>query len=97
MHDPCRSRYAASVDGEAAGFAEYIVTNELIVFTHTQVDPRIEGVRGIGDGPFRALDEVRAEGRRKVLPLCPFIKGWIGRHREYRPMVYGVPASTAKD
>ena len=97
VHDPDRTRYAASIDGEPAGFAEYLLTDELIVFTHTEVDPRFEG-RGVGSAIAAfALAEVRAEGRRKVMPLCPFIKGWIGRHREYVPLVYGVPESTAKD
>ena len=25
------------------------------------------------------------------MPLCPFIKGWIGRHREYVPLVIAGP------
>ena len=32
------SRYEAWVDGEVAGFAQYQLTDELIVFTHTEVD-----------------------------------------------------------
>lgn len=97
LRDPSRLRYAASIDGERAGFAEYILTDELIVFTHTEVDRRFEG-RGVGSAIARfALDDVRAEGRRKVMPLCPFIKGWIGRHREYVAIVYGIPESTATD
>ncbi|AWB94182.1 GNAT family N-acetyltransferase [Aeromicrobium chenweiae] len=97
VHEPSRLRYRASIDGQAAGFAEYILTDELIVFTHTEVDRRFEG-KGVGSAIARfALDDVRDEGRRKVMPLCPFIKGWIGRHREYVPMVYGIPDSTATD
>ncbi|MBC9734967.1 GNAT family N-acetyltransferase [Nocardioides marmotae] len=97
VHDPSRLRYLASIGDEPAGFAEYILTDELIVFTHTDVDPRFEG-EGVGSALARfALDETRAAGQRKVMPLCPFIKGWIGRHREYVPMVYGAPESTARD
>lgn len=97
IHDPARLQYRASIDGATAGFAEYILTDELIVFTHTEVGPEHEG-KGVGSAIARfALDDVRVDGRRKVMPLCPFIKGWIGRHREYVPMVYGVPETTAKD
>lgn len=97
VHDPSRLRYQASIGGEPAGFAEYLLTDEMIVFTHTDVDRRFEG-KGVGSALARfALDEVRTADRRKVLPLCPFIKGWIGRHREYVSMVYGVPESTARD
>ncbi|MCL3819348.1 GNAT family N-acetyltransferase [Aeromicrobium wangtongii] len=96
LPDPSRLRYQASIDGEVAGFVEYILTDELIVFTHTEVHPRFEG-KGVGSAIARfALDDVRATGRRKVMPLCPFITGWISRHREYVPIVYGVP-EPAKD
>lgn len=75
VHDPSRLRYRASIDGEAAGFAEYILTDELIVFTHTEVDRRFEG-KGVGSAIARfALEDVRAAGGRKVMPLCPFIRG----------------------
>ena len=90
-------RYEARLGGELAGFAEYQLTDELIVFTHTEVDPRFEG-QGVGSALARfALDEVRDAGDRKVMPLCPFIKGWIERHRDYVPIVYGTRPSTATD
>ncbi|MGL5825630.1 MAG: GNAT family N-acetyltransferase [Nocardioides sp.] len=96
-HDAARKRYEARLGGQLAGFAEYELTGDLIVFTHTEVDPQFEG-RGVGSAIARfALDGVRAEGTRKVLPICPFVKGWIQRHPDYRPVVYGVPASTARD
>jgi predicted GNAT family acetyltransferase len=53
---------------------------------------------GVGSALARAaLDDVRAEGTHEVLPLCPFIKGWIGHHPDYRDLVYGQPPSTARD
>lgn len=96
-HDPAENRYEAHIGDELAGFAAYQLTDQLIVFTHTEVDERFEG-QGVGSAIARfALDDVRADGRRQVLPLCAFIKGWIGRHRDYHDLVYGAPASTAKD
>ena len=44
-----------------------------------------------------ALDDVRAAGERQVLPLCPFVKAWIGKHPEYEDLVHHIPRSTAKD
>lgn len=35
------------------------------------------------------LDDVRADGSRKVLIVCPFITAWIGRHPEYGDLLYG--------
>jgi predicted GNAT family acetyltransferase len=90
-------RYEAFIDRDRVGFAEYQLTDQLVVFTHTEVEDRCEGL-GVGSAIARAaLDDVRAEGSRKVLPLCPFIKGWIGHHPDYQDLVYGAPLSTARD
>lgn len=89
------NRYEARIDGELAGFAEYKLTDELVVFTHTEVDPAFEG-KGVGGALAKfGLDDVRDEGTRKVMPLCPFIKAWIGRHPDYIPLVYGVESRPA--
>lgn len=87
--NPAAKRYEAHVDGLLAGFADYIRTDELVVFTHTEVDPAFEG-QGVGSALAKfALDAVREEGTHKVMPQCPFIKAWIARHPEYIPLVYG--------
>ena len=87
-HNADDSRYEAWVGQETAGFAVYQLTRDLIVFTHTEVDPAFEG-QGVGSALAReALDDVRGTGRQ-VLPLCPFIKAWIESHREYVDLVYG--------
>ncbi len=90
------SRWEAHLDGELAGFAEYQLTDELYVFTHTEVDRAHEG-RGVGSAlAAGALDEVRAEGTRSVLVVCPFIGAWIARHPDYADLLY-TSRSTAKD
>ena len=96
-NNPEQNRYEAEVDGQVAGIAEYQLTDTLIVFTHTEVDPAFEG-QGVGGALARyALDDVRAQGTHQVMPLCAFIKAWIGKHPDYIPLVYGAPASTATD
>ena len=96
-HNEAQNRYEARVGDELAGFAEYQLTDELVVFTHTEVDEAYEG-KGVGGALARfALDGIRAEGTHKVLPICPFIKGWIGKHPDYVDLVYEAPTSTAKD
>ncbi|HEY0950906.1 GNAT family N-acetyltransferase [Nocardioides sp.] len=96
-HNPAQSRYEAHIDGELAGFAEYQLTDELVTFTHTEVFEKFEG-KGVGSALARfGLDDVRASGERKVLPLCPFIKGWIGKHPDYVDLVYGAAPSGRTD
>lgn len=81
-------RYEAlDADGKRVGLVEYIRTDSMISFTHTEVNPAAEG-QGIGGKLARyVLDQARADGL-KVQPLCPFIKGWIARHKEYEDVVY---------
>ena len=93
---PERSRYEARVAGALAGAAEYQLSQRLVVFTHTVVDPQYEG-QGVGGRLVRAaLDDVRAKGLH-IVPLCPFVKTWIGSHPDYADLVYGAPRSTATD
>jgi uncharacterized protein len=85
--NPEKHRYEARVDGELAGFAAYHLTRSSIVFTHTEVDPAFKG-HGVGSALARsALDDVRAKGERDVVPVCPFIHGWIDDHPEYADLV----------
>jgi uncharacterized protein len=80
-------RFEARVDGELAGSAYYDTADDLIVFTHTEIDEAFEG-HGVGSALARAsLDAVRADGSRKVIPRCPFIKGWIERHPDYQDLL----------
>jgi uncharacterized protein len=85
--NPSEQRYEARVGGELAGAAYYQLADDLIAFTHTEVDDAYEG-QGVGSSLARgALDDVRADGRRQVVPRCSFIKGWIDRHPDYQDLV----------
>lgn len=96
-HNRDAHRYEAWQDDTLAGFADYQLTDGLIVFPHTEVDPALEG-QGIGSKIAKfALDDVRADGTRSVVPQCPFIRVWIERHPEYSDLVDGSSTSTAKD
>ncbi|MET7543649.1 GNAT family N-acetyltransferase [Streptomyces sp. NPDC005507] len=79
---PEKSRYEilAGDDGtETAGFAEYHLSEGEIAFIHAG--------RGLGGLLARgALGDARARGLR-VLPYCPFIRGWIRKHPEYADLV----------
>ena len=76
-------RYEARIDGGLAGFAAYELGDRRIVFTHTEVFSEFEG-RGVGSALARsALDDVRARGGLRVVPRCPFIRGWIDAHPDY--------------
>ncbi len=95
--DDDHKRYTGNVEGHLAALAEYIPTPELVVFTHTETDPSFEG-QGVASQLVRwALDDVRGRGLH-VLPLCPFVKAYIGRHAdEYGDLVYASRTTTVHD
>ncbi|WP_303323648.1 GNAT family N-acetyltransferase [Actinomyces radicidentis] len=80
------NRYEATIDGELAGFLEYVVDGDVVTMPHTEVDPRFEG-RGAGSAlASSALDSVRGVGGR-VVPTCSFVASYIERHPEYADLV----------
>ena len=86
--NPEHNRYELRVDNTLAGRAEYLLSNGLITFTHTEVDPTFEG-RGFASKLVQyALDDVRDAGDRKVLAVCPYVKQWILRHKDYLNLLY---------
>lgn len=89
VDNPEQSRFeihAGEPEAELAGFAEYFLHGDEIAFIHTEIDPRFGG-QGLGGTLAKAaLDEVRIRGLR-VLPYCPFIRGWIRKHPEYTDLV----------
>ena len=89
-HRDQRQRRAGSLRDQAgrelAGFVVYEKREGSVVLVHTEVDPAFKG-RGVGGSLARGvLDDLRAKGV-SVVPLCPFVKGWIDKHPEYRDMV----------
>ena len=81
-----RHRFELHVAGELAAFSEYNLLKNGLLFTHTEVLPAFEG-RGVGSAIARhALDEVRRRSTQ-VIPVCPFIAGFLRKHGEYHDLV----------
>ena len=80
-------RYEVFVDGELAGYTQYVLRRGRIAFVHTEVYEFYEGA-GLGGRLARsALDDARARGLM-VIPFCPFIADFIERHiDEYGDLV----------
>lgn len=95
--DDTGTRYTGSVDGHVAAYAEYIPAGRLVIFTHTETDPSFEG-QGVASQLVRwALDDVRARGLR-VVPVCPFVKEYIGKHSdEYGDLVFVSRTGVVRD
>ncbi|MGS2618432.1 GNAT family N-acetyltransferase [Micromonospora sp. LZ34] len=84
---PERERFEARDEsGALAGVVTYQLSGAIIAYTHTEVGPEFEG-QGVGSTLARAvMDDARARGRT-VVPICPFLSGWLGKHPEYDAIV----------
>ena len=97
VNNEAQHRYEARTGETVAGYSVYQATTSIIVIEHTEVDPVFEG-HGIGSALVQGLlDDVRAKGHHKVLAVCPFVRTWLGKHHDYRDLVYGAEPSHVTD
>ena len=79
-------RYVLVVDGKEAGEVDYRMHEGRRVFIHTEVADEYEGQGLASKLAVHVLDAARAEGL-KIIPQCPYIRGYIERHPEYADLV----------
>jgi hypothetical protein len=85
VHQKERKRFLVRQGGHEA-FSGYIPLPDRIIFTHTEVPRLLEGM-GIGGQLAEAgLQWTRSEGK-KVVPLRPFVAGYMARHPEWKDML----------
>lgn len=79
---PEKSRYEMR-DGETvAGFANYTLTPDKVVFTHTVVDEEYGG-RGLGSKlAEHVLNDAASSGKR-IVPVCSFIAAYVRKHHDW--------------
>src|SRR4051794_31282745 len=76
--------YRATVDGRVVGETEFLLTPDLVVFTHTRIDRAFESQ---GIGPVLGgwpLDDPRDRGSH-VLPRCPVAQAYLALHEAECP------------
>jgi hypothetical protein len=78
-------RFELEVEAGTA-IAAYRLSDDRIVFTHTEVPQELEG-QGVASRLVEgALEMVRAEGL-KVVPACSFVRGYIERHPDMQDLL----------
>ena len=76
--DDAAHRYTVSVDGEPAGFIDYIEGDGTLAMTHTEVFERFQGTATARTLAGEALADVASRGLA-VIPLCPYIARYLTR------------------
>ncbi len=82
IQDAAANRFELLVDGQHAGLTDYVVRDDTLIFTHTEVDPAHQG-SGLASELVRgALNLVRAETElRVVATLARVARTGVPRYR----------------
>lgn len=80
-------RYEIWLEGERVGLADYKEAPGEIHFVHTEVDPAQQGKNLAAILMKAALDDVRAEGKAKVVPVCSYVVRYMEKHPETQDLL----------
>ncbi len=82
-------RYEARLEGDLAGFLDYVVKRGRIALIHTEVLPAHRG-QGIAAQLARfALDDARRRGLG-VIASCPYVRAYVQHHPDTHDIVVGM-------
>ena len=81
IHDPEERRFEITLDGHLA-VLDYIMMDDIIIFTHTGVPPEIEG-GNLGVRLAQTGLEYARENGLGIRSKCWFVSKYLQRHPEY--------------
>ncbi len=85
IHNSAVKRFEMVSEGKIASL-QYRLQPGRIVFVHTEVPEEFEG-KGVGSLLAKAGLKFAVEHNLRIVPLCPFVAGYIERHREFANFV----------
>lgn len=80
--EPAKHRFELLVDGEHAGLASYLIRDNTVIVTHSEVSPHYRGHGYANELASRSLDQLREQGR-SVVPACPFYAKFVSEHHDW--------------
>ena len=85
VNDPTKPRFEVR-DGNALASLQYALRRGRLYLIHTEVPKALEG-RGYASALARAALEYAKQEHLRVVPICPFVRGYLQRHPEYASLV----------
>jgi predicted GNAT family acetyltransferase len=89
-HDVARGRFSLSVDEAEMVVLDYRVLPGAWDIVHTYADPAYRGTGAASRLVQHVFDQARSAGL-KIIPSCPYIPVWVGRHPEAADLVGARP------
>lgn len=87
IHNTDQNRYEIWLDGEKIGHADYSQMPGQMHLVHTEVDPAHQGKQYASILMQGLVDDVRATGGIKLVPVCPYTVAWLQRHTEQHDLL----------
>jgi predicted GNAT family acetyltransferase len=84
-HDAALGRFSTLVHGHLC-VCDYRLRDGVMVMTHTEVAPELEG-QGIASELVRAALAHAREHGLKVRPLCSYVQAYMRRHPEVQGLL----------
>lgn len=79
-------RFEMTVDGKPAFIAYKPQGDTILVLTHTEVDPALEG-KGVGSKLVEeTLQYIDGQGKQ-LISECPFVSAYIKRHPDWKRLL----------
>ncbi len=79
-------RFEVSVDGQVAGFTQFVDVGGQRIFFHTEIGEEFGG-RGLAAVVVeQALTATRGDGLR-IVPVCPYVKKYVQKHHDFDDIV----------
>jgi uncharacterized protein len=85
VDDACQ-RFHLKDNGRINGFIEYYPFKRIVIVTHTEVLPELEG-KGLGSELARSAVAFFREQGKQVVPVCGFFAQFLRKHPEYMDVV----------
>ncbi|KMO70567.1 MAG: N-acetyltransferase [Mycolicibacterium rufum] len=79
-------RFTISVDGQQAGFTEFVDHDGQRIFPHTVVDDDYSG-RGLATILVREALEATRDAGLRIVPVCSMVAGYIEKNHEFDDIV----------
>jgi uncharacterized protein len=87
VHDPEHHRYVLERDGKEIGESTYELGDGVIRVVHTEVDASLQE-HGLGSKLAEGmLSDIRDHSDRQLVPMCPFIRGFLAKRPEFQGLM----------
>jgi uncharacterized protein len=85
QNNEAAQRFEANIDGQLAVLTYRLFPHHLVL-DHTEVPKPLAG-QGLGTKLVRAALDFAGANHLRVVPLCPFVAGYLRRHPEYQDLL----------